>query len=63
LIFVRHGDEIVFADLHFPAASVAKAKGAILCRLDGHGIPEILKAVLKLFPLDEYVETPVNLWF
>jgi L-fucose mutarotase len=52
-----HGDEIVLADGNFPAAGVAHR----LIRCDGHGVPEILEAVLKFFPLDEYVEKPVAL--
>lgn len=52
-----HGGEIVLADGNFPAASIA----ARLVRCDGHNIPELLEAVLKLFPLDPYVETPVSL--
>jgi len=52
-----HGDEIVFADCNFPAASNAQR----LLRYDGNGIAELLKAVLKLFPLDSYVEHPVAL--
>jgi L-fucose mutarotase len=32
-----------------------------LVRLDGHGVPEILEAVLELMPLDTYVEAPVAL--
>jgi L-fucose mutarotase len=52
-----HGDEIVIADGNFPAASIAQR----LIRCDGHGVPEVLEAVLKLFPLDIYVEKPVAL--
>ena len=33
----------------------------IVIRMDGHGIPEILDAILQLFPLDTYVEKPFNL--
>ena len=29
--------------------------------MDGHGVPEILDAVLKLIPLDTYVESPAML--
>lgn len=29
--------------------------------MDGHGVPEILDAILQVFPLDTYVEHPVNL--
>lgn len=45
-----HGDEIVIADGNFPAASNAK----ILIRADGIGTAEMLDAVLKLIPLDQY---------
>jgi L-fucose mutarotase len=54
-----HGDEIVIADGNFPAASVAHAIGAHLLRADGHGVPPLLAAILKLFPLDTFVERPV----
>ena len=30
-----HGDEIVFTDAHFPAASVARAGGTVYLRADG----------------------------
>ena len=30
-------------------------------RCDGHGVPELLDAILQVFPLDTYVEHPVNL--
>jgi len=32
-----------------------------LVRCDGHGVPELLEAVLRLFPLDIYVDRPVGL--
>ena len=51
------GDEIVRADGNFPAASMAQR----LLRCDGHGVPELLEAVLKFFPLDIYVDQPVGL--
>ncbi len=57
LMEMGHGDEIVIGDGNFPAASMAQR----LVRLDGHGVPEILDAVLKLMPLDTYVEAPVAL--
>ena len=52
-----HGDEIVLGDGNFPASSNAKR----LIRCDGHGVCELLSAILKLFPLDSYVESPVVL--
>lgn len=54
-----HGDTIVIADGNFPSESVGK--DAIVIRMDGHGVPEILEAVLKLIPLDQYSERPVSL--
>ena len=57
LMEMGHGDEIVIADGNFPAASVAQR----LIRLDGLNVPEILEAILKLFPLDSYVKNPVAL--
>lgn len=52
-----HGDELVIGDGNFPAASCARR----LVRLDGHGVCEILDALLQLFPLDTYVDAPVAL--
>ena len=52
-----HSDEIVIGDGNFPAASNAKR----LVRADGHGVPELLDAILQLLPLDTYVEAPVML--
>ncbi|MBQ1464062.1 MAG: L-fucose mutarotase [Ruminococcus sp.] len=57
LMEMGHGDEIVIADGNFPSANIAKR----LVRLDGHGVPEILDAVMKFFPLDTYTENPVAL--
>ena len=54
-----HGDELVIADGNFPCHSVGK--NSIVIRADGHGVPEILDAVLKLIPLDTYSEKPVAL--
>jgi L-fucose mutarotase len=36
-------------------------KNAIVVRCDGHGVPELLEAILQVFPLDTYVEHPMNL--
>lgn len=54
-----HGDTIVIADGNFPSESIGKNAKVIRC--DGHGVPEILEAILKLFPLDPYIENPVKL--
>ena len=44
-----HADEIVIADGNFPAASIAQR----LIRCDGHNVPELLKAILQVCPLDQ----------
>jgi L-fucose mutarotase len=54
-----HGDELVIADGNFPCHSVGK--NSVVIRADGHGVPELLDAILKLIPLDPYVEKPVAL--
>lgn len=54
-----HSDRLVIADGNFPAESIGK--DAIVIRMDGHGACEVLEAILQLFPLDTYVEHPVNL--
>ena len=54
-----HSDRLVIADGNFPAESIGK--NAKVIRMDGHGACEVLEAVLKLFPLDTYVEKPVSL--
>ena len=50
-----HGDEIVFADAHFPGETYGKR----VLRADGLKIPDLLDAILPLFVLDTYVESPL----
>lgn len=52
LMEMGHGDELVLADGNFPSASIAER----LVRLDGHGVPPILDAIMQFFPLDPYAE-------
>ena len=54
-----HSDTLVLADSNFPSESIGKNAKVVRC--DGHGIPALLEAILKLFPLDSYVEHPVHL--
>lgn len=54
-----HSDTIVIADGNFPAETMGK--NGIVIRMDGHGVPQILEAILQVFPLDQYVEKPVSL--
>jgi L-fucose mutarotase len=53
-----HGDLIVLADANYPAMS-GSAKHVI--RTDGVGIPGLLDGILKLFPLDSFIETPISM--
>ena len=48
-----HGDEIVLADANFPAESM----GQRVVRADVIGATELLRAILPLFPLDQYDES------
>ena len=57
LMEMGHGDTLVIADGNFPSNTC----GQRVVRLDGHNVPEILEAILKLFPLDTYSEKPVSL--
>lgn len=57
LMEMGHGDELVLADGNFPSETC----GQRVVRLDGHGVPGILDAVLQLLPLDTYVQAPVCL--
>ena len=52
LMEMGHADELVIGDGNYPAASCARR----LVRLDGLGVPEVLKAILKVFPLDSYAD-------
>ena len=50
-----HGDEIVLADAHFPGETYGKR----VLRADGLRVPDLLDAILPLFALDTYVESPL----
>ena len=43
-----HTDELTIGDGNFPGHSFGKQ----VIRMDGHGVPEILDAILQVFPLD-----------
>jgi L-fucose mutarotase len=54
LMKMGHGDELVLGDGNFPADSNAQR----IVRADGHSVPAILEAILKVLPLDTFVEKP-----
>jgi L-fucose mutarotase len=57
LMDMGHGDEIVIGDANFPAVEM----GRRVVNTKGHGVPEVLEAMLKFFPLDTFVEKPIAL--
>ncbi len=57
LMEMGHGDELLLCDGNYPKLGCPP-----LCvRMDGHGIAEILDAILTFLPLDTYVEHPAAL--
>jgi L-fucose mutarotase len=52
-----HSDELILADGNYPRLGHPER----VVRCDGHGIPELLDAIMRFFPLDTYVEHPVIL--
>lgn len=52
-----HTDELTIGDGNFPGHTYGKT----VIRMDGHSATDILDAILKVFPLDTYVEKPVTL--
>lgn len=62
LMEMGHGDEIIVADGNFPAAYIAKhTVSGQLIRMDGHGVPVVLEAILSVCPLDQYVDKALGL--
>ncbi|MDO4411517.1 RbsD/FucU family protein [Cutibacterium sp.] len=57
LMQMGHGDEIVLGDANFPAHTYSDR----VVRADGLGIPDILRDILTLMPLDRYSDYQVGL--
>lgn len=57
MMMMGHSDFLILADANFPGAAHARR----FIRMDGIMIPELLEAVLQLFPLDTFVPDPVRL--
>ena len=56
-----HGDDLVLVDRNFPADSVARhTVSGKLVRLAGVDCPEAARAILGLYPLDSFVEAPIQ---
>lgn len=56
-----HGDEICLGDYNFPACSCAEAGNGKLVRYDSIRMPQLLDAILSVFPLDYFVDKSVTL--
>lgn len=61
LMLMGHGDDLVVCDVNHPAATIARETtyGELL-DLSGCGIARALEGILKLLPLDDFVEAPVS---
>lgn len=57
LMDMGHGDTLVLADANFPAA----AQGTRVVYTPGADAVQMMNAILKLMPLDQYVSCPVQL--
>ena len=56
-----HGDVLTIVDRNFHADSVASTTiHGNLIRLDGADIPEVARAIFSVFPLDSFVDAPIN---
>jgi L-fucose mutarotase len=51
-----HGDDIAIVDANFPADSLATR----LIRMDGHSATVVLEAILKLLPVDDFLDDPIR---
>ena len=56
-----HSDVLVIGDSNFAAKSLASVNNHINIRLDGNGAVDVLDNVLKLFPIDTFVDKPVGI--
>ena len=51
-----HGEEIAIVDANFPGEGMARR----ILRADGHPATDVLRAVLSLMPLDDFVPDPAH---
>ena len=51
-----HGDEIAIVDANFPAESTAER----CIRLDGVSATDLLEAIVRVLPLDTFVDSPAH---
>lgn len=61
LMLMGHGDELVICDINHPAQSIAKQTTyGKLINVSGCGIARAAEAILKLYPLDTFVDAPIK---
>ena len=61
LAAMGHGDDLALVDANHPAESVARATvSGRLVTLAGASSAPVARAILSLYPLDEYVDDPVR---
>lgn len=55
-----HGEDLLVCDSNHPAGTIAKSSiSGKIVEMPGVDTPASIRAILTLFPLDTYVETPV----
>lgn len=61
LMLMGHGDQLVLCDVNHPAQTIARhTTYGRLIDVSGCGLERAAAAVLKLFPLDTFVDAPVK---
>ncbi|WP_320199768.1 RbsD/FucU family protein [Agrobacterium sp. rho-13.3] len=61
LMLMGHGDQLVLCDINHPAQTIArKTTYGRLIDVSGCGLERAAQAILKLFPLDTFIEMPVK---
>lgn len=61
LMLMGHGDTLVICDINHPAQTIAReTRYGKLLDMSGCGIAAAARAILKIFPLDTFVEAPVK---
>lgn len=61
LMLMGHGDQLVLCDINHPAQTIARQTTyGHLIDVSGCGLERAAEAVLRLFPLDTFVEAPVK---
>ncbi|MBY5587089.1 fucose-binding protein [Rhizobium leguminosarum] len=61
LMLMGHGDELVLCDVNHPAQTIAKhTTFGRLIDISGCKLSRAAEGILKLFPLDTFVEAPVK---